>query len=1191
MADFRIAPPHTAPNLSTLGQLMSNTHIVTDLEQLVGPSNKPYTYSHSQDISHELATVLENHAGRAEILGVFLSNLYAETENVWLFKLFRLERFGDQNWETYTYDFESGIAEERPSQSGPPTGGWKQSKQRGQLKRYQYGVKALIDGLKDPKGQMVWYAQTVQCAQSFIRALESLCLTQLINARAFYLSFWAEAADFTVNLAARATLECATFDAFHRYQNACGTILNLVNDAFAQSQRGKVTAVIFPEGLRSLIAFDPQKQEFFRRGTEAVQFQDLGADAPSLQGKLLNTDVSVYIASPINASAQGVYKDLMKRTMESGGWTGIGLYNSENMTPEEYKSSHTTPHPFSFNKNNFKPFTALDALKVCGRFDAAGNLSPIHDRLAKEVNTIATNAGLSIVNGEIDMFLYNADKTSGPAPKAAVWGHVDAFALVPEALKWHAETMKIHLLKQLMADEYAGYVAGESLKKDIRNQPLLDEDVIWMQTIQPNTARGIAPGHMCGGPKLIEVPASQDYASITSQKGTYMTRGVGGSSAGLLVLSLLDGTKFPYIAPEVFKSAKSYWVAVEKMYDALVEIYGTDHPFLSSTYVPLVFASDDDSEWGRRYKGMLNFAYNVLDGSPPIVQFASVARANLPQPPSLQLDSLAGSRYAAFDNLRANTDAAVRDVFAKATNITALHDKFNGGPMAQAYRQYASEKARTSQVVVAVATIADPFDDFIDKEVVPRVAKGADDAHKSWIFGRLLAHIIAATNANAAYTFQTARLDGLTNDASYDAYKSALAATSTVGGANNTTFYNTRLVIDPARVYEYQQDAKNVYRNNIRIASPLNSTAGVTDISKFNAQLQRQQASQPVDLTASTISSQARPIAVPQQPRMPFSTSVSSAPPTAWSEVGIDVVTDAYGRSSTKPNENLLTRLEIAKKRKDTFVRIGAMMALMAPIREQIIAAWYEKNIYYLCDFLLIRPRKTYVTLCAIWLAIDKEVGMAAYALPDVRRGIDPIRKLVFDNWSMYLGVVITDASRIIVTPDLCIVDYKRGETLDVVLPPALEKLQKVGDDPSMYVIMQPGFSVVGPKATVPKVFSITGRFANTYAQDRNRPGQMFDPSNKPHYSSVFLTTLMYSFDKTISQPTGPLGMLNNKERKNTLVGEEKVKVYTTRGEIETMPADLIGQHVYAGVASERITGKPAQVVTTMTNTSSILPS
>lgn len=1175
---------------------MSNTHFVTELEQLVGATNKPYTYSHSQDIRNELATVLENHAGRAEILGVFLDNLYAETENVWLFKLFRLERFGDQNWETYTYDFESGIAEERPSQSGPPTGGWKQSKQRGQLKRYQYGVKALIDGLKDPKGQMVWYAQTVQCAQSFIRALESLCLTQLINARAFYLAFWAEAADFTVNLAARATLECATFDAFHRYQNACGTILNLVNQAFAESQRGKVTAVIFPEGLRSLIAFDPQKQEFFRRGPEAVQFQDLGADAPSLQGKLLNTDVSVYIASPINASAQGVYKDLMKRTMESGGWSAIGLYNSENMTPEEYKSSHTTPHPFSFNHNNFKPFTALDALKVCGRFDAAGNLSPIHDRLAKEINTIATNTGLSIVGGEIDMFLYNADKTSGPAPKAAVWGNVDAFALVPEALKWHSETMKIHLLKQLQAEEYGAFVAGESLKKDIRNQPLLDEDVMWMIAIQPNTARGIAPGHISGGPKLTpDLPASANYNAILGQKGTYATRGVGGSSPGLLVLSLLDGTKFPYIAPEVFKTAKGYWVAVEKMYDALVEIYGSDHPFLSSTYVPLVFAADDDSEWGRRYKGMINFAYNVLDGSPPIVQLATPpaggAAAGVAGP-SLTYDSLVGGKYAAFDGLRAATDDVVRDVFAKTANITALHDKFNGGPMAQGYRQFVSERARASQAVVAVATIADPFDDFIDKEVVPRVAKGADVAHKSWIFGRIMSHIIAATNANAAYTFQTARLDGLASDTQYEAYKAAIAATSLVGTpAGGNVFYNTRLVLDPARVYEYQQDSKNVYRNFIRIASPLNSTAGVKNISTFNTELQRQQASQPIDLTASTISSQARQISVPQQPRMPFSTSVTSAPPTAWSEVGVDIVTDAYGRSITKPNENLMTRLEIAKKRKDTLVRVGAMMALMSPIREQIIAEWYNKGVYFLCDFLLIRPRKTYVTLCAIWLAIDKEVGMAAYALPDVRRGIDPIRKLVFDNWSMYLGVVITDASRIIVTPDLCIVDYKRGETLDVVLPPALEKLQKAGDDPSMYVVMQPGFSVVGPKAVVPKVFSITGRFANTYTQDRNRPGQLFDTSNRPHYSSVFLTTLMFSLDKTLSQPTGPMGMLNNKERKNMLVGEEKVKVFTTRGEIETMPADLFGQHVYPGVASERISGKPAQVVTTMTNASSILPS
>lgn len=65
---------------------------------------KQYQYN-PNTVRNELATVLQNHEGRAEILAVFLDDLYPETENAWIFKLFRLQRFGDMNYETWAYSF------------------------------------------------------------------------------------------------------------------------------------------------------------------------------------------------------------------------------------------------------------------------------------------------------------------------------------------------------------------------------------------------------------------------------------------------------------------------------------------------------------------------------------------------------------------------------------------------------------------------------------------------------------------------------------------------------------------------------------------------------------------------------------------------------------------------------------------------------------------------------------------------------------------------------------------------------------------------------------------------------------------------------------------------------------------------------------------------------------------------------
>lgn len=1196
-----VVPPHNAPNVSTLGGVMSQTPFITALESLVGPAVKQYQYN-PNTVRNELATVLQNHEGRAEILAVFLDNLYPETENAWIFKLFRLQRFGDMNYETWAYSFESGIAEERPSQSSFPSGGWKQTKISGQLKRFQYGVKALIDGLKDPKGQMVWYAQTVQCAQSFIRALESLALTALINARAWYLKVWAESADYTVNLSTRATLESETFDAFHRYENAIGVVLNLVNDAFSQSQRGNVTAVIIPQGLRTLIAFDPTKTEMYRRGPDAQLFADLGADAPSLQGTLLNTDVKVYTASPIRASAQLVHHDAMKRKMEFGGYTGIGVYGMPHTNPSNYKSSCTVPGVFSFHDNTFVDVTLPYVLKATGRFDPAGNLSAAHGRLAREVNTIAESNGLSVVNGMIDMFLYDAEKTAGPAPVVGVWGHCADWALVPEAIKWHAETMKTHLLtKVLDAKEKENFNTGERVKEDALNMSLTDEVVAWFRAIQPPAGNGnLSKGHYTGGPDLpvLQAPPANASAAVQAAyapflpiitRGNFGPRGVASSSAGLLVLSLLDSSKYPYIAPMYFDVAKNYWAAAKKLYYEFLDIYTIDHPLLNPAFCPVQFATNEDSDWAREYKSMITFAHNVLDGNPTVVQLADASSLVN----GIRGDALAAP-YTVYENLREFTDPLARDAFMTNDTIKVIHDKFNSGPMAQAYRSYLSEQSRGTAPVVPAATVADPFNYFLEHEVEARFAKaGADkDFKNSWIFGRLMNHIITATNSATPYTFQKARLDGLISDTNFKGYADATRGTFgtktvQVGGVNTEVplrgFYTTRLVVSPERLHEYLSDNQNQLRDTIRLASPLNQSIPLQNISQFDEQMRRAQAGTPVDLAANTMSSMAKQKST--QPRKPFALSSRGAPFTSFSAFGVEVSTDAYGRSFTKTNENLVGRLEAAMKKKDSFLRMSAIMQLTSQIREQTFLNWWERDVYFLVDITLVRSRRTYETVCAIWLAIDKEVGIAAWALADVRRGIDPIKKILHDNWTCYLGVIVTDPSRVIVTPDLAITDYKRGETIDIVWPPSHAHLRDPSQtDPSMYCIMAPGFSCVGANRKLGKIWDITGRFKHQitqYKEEKGRPGQPFAATNAPLHPSSFMTCMQFQFDKHLEGALGPVGMMSNRTRKNTLVGEEKVQIVTPMGVTYTMASDLMGMDVYPGVASKRKAGKPAQIVST----------
>jgi hypothetical protein len=1233
------------PNMTTMGNVLTNQPYSYELSPLIGAPTRALTVQPGFNIRKEFTTVAEDHEGRVEHLAVFLGNLFAETENAFIFSLFTLRQFGDMNWMTTSWFFDSYIAQETPSQSPPPLGSYKKNVASGTLTRYAFGVQTLLDTLKDPDGDMIYYAMTVQALQSFVRAMEALVLTAMINTRAQYLAFWVEASDYTVNIASRAATEAVTWDALHRYADAVPRLTGLVQASFSQSQRGRATAVIVHEGFRSLVAASPQLTQYYLRGAGNQAFADRRAEAPGLQGKLLGTDIDIYVAAPINATGQGVFEDVLARWVEIGGWGGIDNYGW-NLKSEDYVSTMYDTAMFDMSQDNFKTLTLPKALDWVGRFDtsAVGNLVPLHKQIAENVRTLATENKLAIVNDQVDMFIHAVKPVTGTSWKDCThYGHMEAWALTPSVLRFHARTMRNFVERKMRKENVDSLYAGELLMKELADLPLTENDFLYFSLVQPAPDDGstVSGAHFTGGPILpsqailsnqaarenaraaavAASAAAGDNAAAQKAAGDaaaaavpapvipasgFKPRGFG-SPAGMFALAMADPDAYPYVAPSVFVGARQFLVGAKAFYAAFLDIYGPDHPLLDPAYVPQAFASPVPGPDGDYWRSLVNFSHNMIAGNAQPILVSAVAADGVtpvdgfvPETidPAAQPTIGAFARYGA---LFSEAPARVRQVIGNNANFERFVREFNEGPLGAAYLAYVAQKRREARdPTIQLRAIPNPFVDFFNEEIVSRFPNNAGprDGKTGWaanlvggapappgsmpqnsyVFGRIMSQLISAADRKVEYTFDKYTLDALASG--YENY----AATKGRVAGDGSKFYSTRFVVTPERVYELRSSTPAL-ATRIGIASSINNSAVAGQPDVVQAQLRSLQAGQNGDLSSQVVSTQAQPVRR-QAVRTPFALGVGSAPYTPFADIGQDVVTDAFGKSTLMTNKNMLERITAARKEPDLILRVSALMAITAPIQKAPIVKMYEENVAPLVAVMCARPRRRYKTVAMIWLAVNDSLGMAAFALPDVRRGIDAARKSMFDHWTMYLGAVVMDPARIMIMPDVAIVGYDSGEDTTPVLPRALDDINESLSVArgSMYYILMPAGSLWGSECAVSPTMDLRGRFPHQIAQYQpgDRASIEFVQKARPHYSSALYTCVLYSLASVIVRSLpNELTFQAAATRKNTIIARELQMINLVPGaKTAVSPADHMGTNVFPGVKAIRTGGGFPTVVT-----------
>lgn len=1194
MSSVVVRPPEYAPNVTT-GSVLTPAPTVFELSPFIGPPLQTVTVRPGMNVRMDLTTLGNVMEGRVTHLAVFLTGLFRLTENNFIFNLFPIRQLGDVHWMTTTYNFESSISVENPSQVAPPFGSYTKNVQSGTLTRFAWGVQMLIDVLKTPEGVMIYEALTVQCLQAFVRALEALCLTAIMNTRAQYQHFWLEASDFTVKVTSRAAIENKTFNALKKYPDAATRLLNLAQDNFSQSQRGRATAVIVHQGFRSLVTSQKTMTEYKLRGPGNQQYADLRADAPDIQEYLPGTDVKLYVAAPINASGQGVFKDVLKRKIQFGGWQACDNYGWDR-NPLTYRSTWTNISPFNMALDNFDVVTIKNGLYHCGRFDAseAGNLVTAHKTLADQARNIAIRSKLPIVDNRVDMFVYSlAPTVSSKWSDVTHYGQMEKWALKMDIVHNHAITMRSYLYRKIDGDVLKRFLAGAKYMERLKNLPISADDVAFgtlaAGPIAPGSA--IGEGHFAGGPLLPGAVTLRAVGAGNVDKRTAGMKLIGGyeprffgSAGGMFTLALEDRTsaEFAYIAPAAWDAAAGFYDGIISLYAAFLEIYGTDHVLLSAAYAPSTFVPSSiiGAAQAAEYRAYLTFANNIVGGNPPIVMIDLGAAA-----PAAAV--LTGD-WASLNDARVDLSPAVKAVLFDNNAVKTFADRFNAGSLGTAYRTYvAAKNARAAVAQIQVPPMANPFSTFVAEEIVKRFEAG-NAKYNSWVVNRVFNHLLPLVERNADYAFSKETLDALAQKSQYTDYATVSGVVSQDAGA----YTSTRLVASSVRVSEYTAKNNAVIAagatggTKIALSSTLNPGRAAQSAGVVDAGYIAQQQMQTDDLSGLVVASSARPGsggARAQQPRAPFQLSADRGPFTGFAEIGTDIVTDAYGRSFVKVNENLMKRLEAVKSEADLLLRMSATMLLTAPVQRRALCKMYDEDIILPVALWLPRPYRTYEAVGMVFLAVNDDLGMAAFAFPDVRRQVDAVRKITLDHYSMCLGVAVMDGGRILTMPDTALCGYDGGETIDPILPQRPDDPMPSSNEGSMFYILGPAGEFIGGGATAKPTMDIKGKFPHQITQyaPADRQSADFISNAKPHYSSVFFTWMIHGFEnhpERVLSRDWKFGSIADK--RNTIVARELGIVNLVDGVRHGVtPADMMGYDVYPGVASMRGTGAFPEVV------------
>ena len=847
------------------------------------------------------------------------------------------------------------------------------------------------------------------------------------------------------------------------------------------------TDVILPEGTRSLIAWDPAEQEYWRAGPEARSRVKLGGDSIGDSATYPPGSLRFHVTKEFVVDYNdGVRIAPLKRTRVIGDFFILDDHHAS-CPPALYKTCFRSTLVFDMSSGRgvWTKVAVDEGIIACERFDDSdeGNLSSSHYELAADVEGARRRHTLALdKSGFADMFLYRTDDGLS-YDVTRVFGHMERQALSDAAISGFAATFAERVKEALSDDDLKALADGLALRSRIFNKPLtpLDEAYLQAAAAGPVSGSGVVVGNAVGGPIL---PVNLEFPQgLPPGFGTI---------AGIRTLAnaALSGNTQIAQFPDLASTAIRFDEALNKLYDVVSTIFRPNHPVLDASNVPAYFASGAAGADKLRQDSITTFAQNVLTGNvlPLYVAQAVGDAAEIPvtlsaadiaeqlelttREPAEQAQGFAVSIRGLLDRAGAGLSPQARSVFSNARSFGEFAADFKQSSLASA----SIDALRSQQPLQARDT---SFGFFVQQLVAAN---------------RVPTDAAAATLINNVVSFVNApdrRVDSRTVGRLLESWINVrdVLPGSSAPAANQRL---SRLAVSFA-----QLQRANINSDSISVASPFDVTKRVT-LAEAAALEQDSTVNAAVLSVAAARSLGGDAFAVERVgAKRKLAANAFDGGERALPSFARDYLFDASteqrspAADGTSKREGVLTintnlalrYQEAAQNEKNALSRIGAQMLLLAPITRAQLLSFCRHDVRVPVAILAERPLQSWQTASLIFGRGGRELGEIAYAQLDVSLGANALTKTFSFNVSFWVAPVVRHPEFTYIAEDVIITGYIGGmTTVPFTRTSQIDSLERT--DESVYYLMVPYGSLIGNKG-VRATHDIRGRFDTDIIQGR----------------------------------------------------------------------------------------------------------
>lgn len=1085
--------PHGGPGQLQLQPLLTpGVDSIQSVVKALGLPQQNFPFTTEQNRAVETFTLQRLAAGTSQYTGFTITSAMASSNA----QIFRVMPFVEATAIKFThqyFDFHKELAVQTPAQAPPGYVEVSESETETTLNRYALGATTTVQELKTAKGQFIWRGKLIIVSIAFIETAELLAIQALLTTPSLYAQYFVQSGQHPIDLARAGRLRNEWWDILHTSENGMAELIDMIQQEFA-SQNIFANFAIVSEGMRSLIAASPKRQEYFRYGPGAAQNSARLTDAI---GDVIN-EVEMIVVRPIELKRKDLRIAPLERLAVVGQHFRIDHFFSD-CDLSRWCSLYMSTQVYAPQTDMYETIDIESALEADHRFDRAdGRLSSFHQQIAQDPDNVASQRGVPVLvqdkTPQYDMFLYTQRNTAGRSETrvASLWGHMEEWALGHKAVSRTAETMT-NLFKAVVGDRKIEAIKrGLEVITELYEKEPSAAEVATLQIAADINARNAAAARVAattGRPVVLTgarprygvpvppttaelvaagaVPPTNtvEFDDFLARPGSYRPYGYG-SVAGLLTLSRVTD---PLYDPALIADAIAFREAIVPVHQLFVRIFGISHPALDPNFAPSAFRVEGNTSADRTANSILNLFTNIFD----VNKSSIFLRRDVDATSDPTLDAVAGGDIA-FDPAAIPEELSglaqafatkglprsLAPYFSSADRVVAFEQAYARSDFARKFGRFLAEqnaaRARTARGRRARGSAPTDVD---QGETIASSVEGSGTT----TLAQLHDYVVQIINARGGDAF-----DGLiafyqrlapfvapympggtsrTRVPAPDISNDLLMAWTTPGADFAAGGTPDAPIADIGQIGNYYQtpfvgSLNSVTRlgDTARLASPFDPSVPLDTARATERDRAAVDATGPnLDLLKMTsFSGQRNGLSAVRRPTGGMYGSDLGAQAnspfagTRMPSFGSAEFQDVIG-DELVTNRNIVDRFMHWGGVTDLLQRVCAQMFILAPITVHVLWAFKQLNIAQPVAWLVEQPFRRYRTTSAIFLSkpSDRPIGNIQWFDPDTHVGRNAINKNVMVHVSMYLGATVDDVHNWLIAYDIAVVGHSGGETTE----------------------------------------------------------------------------------------------------------------------------------------------------------------